>query len=405
MKYAQLFLAIFFGTLQTVANAAPMYSITVSVGTNLCVNVVAGTNVTALGNQYGVSVLEVSPDGRYVLYNANTNANANTVYTSLGTNPAVLSREVTAATSLNGKGSTIPVFGRRVDTVSLNQPLLDLINWQPSLAASTGREIRVAILDTGLASTAGSEITNSVVAEANILDDTLTTADVANGTDSNHDGILDGEVGHGTMVASIVNLVAPQAKLIIVKVADSDGVTNQWSIYKGVKFAVDNGAKVINMSFGALERSPLMKKAIAYAEANGAVVVSGIGNNDVEEAYYPAKIPTVISVSAVNTDRTKISFSNWAKTVDVAAPGYSIGTDLLTGALGQWEGTSFSAAYVSGTIADCLRRRSSFTTDGVRKAVRKSGIKIDTSNPEYVKKLGRLLDHAALDAELGTNGG
>lgn len=396
MKLARILLAFLVSLLYVFAGAAG----TTANGTNLCVNVVAGTNTTTLGNQYTLSVMEVSADGRWVLYGAGTNARANEVYTDMGSNSSVISREVTPAASLAGKGSTIPVLGGRASSIYLNQSFLDSINYQPTLAASSGRTVRVAILDTGLAATVGADIRNKVVAETNLVDNTSIALDAAIGLNSNHDGILDGEVGHGTMVASIINTVAPQAELIVVRISDSDGQTNSWDIMKGVQFAIDNGAEVINMSFGSLEKSPLIKQAVAYAESHGAVVVSGVGNSNTEESYYPAKISTVISVAAVNPDRTKSSFSNWAGSVDVAAPGYSIATEYLTGLLGQWEGTSFSAAYVSGIISDCLRRRSAATPQTVRKALRKSGVKVDTSNPDFVKKLGKLLDHAALNAAL-----
>src|SRR5262249_9065222 len=103
--------------------------------------------------------------------------------------------------------------------------------------------------------------------------------------------------GHGTMVAGLIHLAAPGARLMPVRVFNSDGSTTLFRIVQGIYYAVDHGATVINMSFSSLTASQELTSAINYATSHGVIVVSSVGNNGGQITVYPAGLPGVIGVA------------------------------------------------------------------------------------------------------------
>src|SRR2546422_6667019 len=89
--------------------------------------------------------------------------------------------------------------------------------------------------------------------------------------------------GHGTMVAGIIHLVAPTAQIMPLKAFKADGTSNLFDILRAIYFAVDHGAKVINMSFSMVNSSPELVRAINYANGHGLICVSSAGNTRSEE--------------------------------------------------------------------------------------------------------------------------
>ena len=158
--------------------------------------------------------------------------------------------------------------------------------------------------------------------------------------------------GHGTMVAGLIHLVAPTARLMPVKVFKGDGTSSLSDILRGIYFAVDRGARVINMSFSMYEFSVELMRAIDYANSRGAICVASAGNDGRAMLVYPAGLGKVIGAASTdNRDRRSI-FSNYGDAlVTVAAPGEGVvslypGKNYAAG----W-GTSFSAPLVAGGAA------------------------------------------------------
>jgi hypothetical protein len=167
--------------------------------------------------------------------------------------------------------------------------------------------------------------------------------------------VLDGgpysAFGHGTMTAGIVHLVAPQAKIMPLKVFAADGSGYVSNIIRATYYAAQNGSKVLSMSFSFSPSSSEMAAAINYANSRGMICVASAGNNGNDLAVYPAALTNVMAVASTSDYDTRSSFSNYGPYVWVAAPGEDVVSTYPYGTYSAASGTSFSAPFVAGTAA------------------------------------------------------
>ena len=155
--------------------------------------------------------------------------------------------------------------------------------------------------------------------------------------------------GHGTMVAGLVRLAAPAAKIMPLRVFDGQGQANPWHVIQAIYFAVDHGANVINMSFSVDKQSVALKRAVQYAESHGVVCVSSAGNNGGTSKSWPAAFQEVLGVASTDLSGQLSMFSNHGPNlVSLAAPGEELITIYPGGLYAVAWGTSFSAGLVSG---------------------------------------------------------
>ena len=164
-----------------------------------------------------------------------------------------------------------------------------------------------------------------------------------------------GDFGHGTMVAGIIHLVAPTAKILPIKVFHADGTGYTSDILRGIYYAVESHANVLNMSFHLAAYSQEVANALQLANLGGAISVAAAGNDGQEILVYPAALKVVMGVaSTTNTDQLS-SFSNYGpQLVWVAAPGEGIVTTYPFSTYAAGWGTSFSTPFVSGAAAVLL---------------------------------------------------
>ncbi len=156
--------------------------------------------------------------------------------------------------------------------------------------------------------------------------------------------------GHGTMVAGLIHLVAPGAKIMPLKAFNADGTADQSNIIRAIYYATDNGANVINMSFELTQISDALMKAINYATRNGVICVASAGNDSQSALVYPAAFGNVISVGSVDQQNIQSTFTNFGPDlVAVAAPGEALITTYPGNHYAAVWGTSFSSALVAGT--------------------------------------------------------
>ena len=169
----------------------------------------------------------------------------------------------------------------------------------------------------------------------------------------------DGTDGHGTHVAGVAAATTrnsrgiaggcPDCKLLAAKVLDANGSGTSSNIAKGIVWAANNGAKVINLSFGGAGSVKVENDAVDYAIRKGAVVVGAAGNAAQygNEPDYPAAYGPVVAVAATDRYDRRASFSNYGSYVDIAAPGVSVYSTVLGRSYGYMNGTSQASPHVA----------------------------------------------------------
>jgi subtilisin family serine protease len=167
--------------------------------------------------------------------------------------------------------------------------------------------------------------------------------------------------GHGTMVAGVLHLVAPHAKIMPLKAFRPDGTGNLADIIHAIYYASQHGATVVNMSFDLSGPSKALSQAVSYANHAGVILVAAAGNESTSARVYPAAFNGYVVGIASTTDwDTRSSFSNYG-TADVwiAAPGEYVISTFPGGTYAAASGTSFSSPLVAGTAALLLNAKPS----------------------------------------------
>ena len=285
----------------------------------------------------------------------------------------------------------VKYYGTSAWDAYVNQPAAFVIKVDQGHVFANGSGAVVAILDTGVDigervlanslvagwdftrdTAGGSEMADIDQSTDSILDQSTdsildqkaalvlnqsTTAILDQSTDSILDHIdpeLPSAFGHGTMVAGLIHLVAPTAKLMPVKVFSGDGRSTLSNVVSGIYWAVDHGADVINMSFSSTQSSPELQAAIDYANSKGVICVASAGNDGKQNPpVFPAGYHSqIIAVASTNNQDIRSTFSNYGNAlVDVAAPGEGIVTLYPGNNYAEGWGTSFSAPLVAGGAA------------------------------------------------------
>lgn len=212
--------------------------------------------------------------------------------------------------------------------------------------------------------------------------------------------------GHGTHVAGILAKVAPQSQLLPVRVLDSNGRGNTFTLAYAIEWAVKQGADVINLSLGTESDSRVLRDAIQQAISQGVVVVAAAGNLNTAEPQFPASYPDVIAVTAVDSANRKAEFANYGlRWVDLAAPGVGI-TSTIVGPQGSgyasWSGTSMSTPFVSGAVARLRQTQPNVSVGQIAAQFYSHSDTLDKLNPLYQGQLGGLLNVGATLADAPT---
>lgn len=220
------------------------------------------------------------------------------------------------------------------------------------------------------------------------------------------------QFGHGTHIAGIIAArsnngigivgVAPESKVMPIKVLDQNGMGFASNVALGIRYAADNGAKIVNCSFGG-PYTQVVAEAVAYAISRGLTVVAASGNESTNDYNLcPAALPNVITVAASNPSDMRCAFSNWGK-VDITAPGFEIlslratGTDMahepnriVDGMYYQASGTSMATPFVSAVAALILSRNPGLSPDNVKRAIQNSADDIGVKGTDNLTGFGRI---------------
>lgn len=222
---------------------------------------------------------------------------------------------------------------------------------------STGQGIVVAVLDTGLAPD-HPLLKSSITAGYDFVGMSNNIYDTGNGLDDDGDGLVDEDMGHGTHVSGIIVTAAPGVQIMPIRVLNSDGVGTYWEVAAGIHYAVDHGARIINMSLSAPRLTPSLAEALDYAKSHGVLVVAaaGVGPGPNYPAGYPDRT-SVLGVGASDQTDSVAAFSGGQPAdTDVYAPGVDIYSAFPYNGYSLGSGTSMSAPMVSGEAALLMSR-------------------------------------------------
>jgi len=225
-------------------------------------------------------------------------------------------------------------------------------------------------------------------------------------------------INHGTLIAGVISAIGNNGKgvagigwntkIMPVRVIASSGQGDAVEVIKGIDYAIENGADIINLSFTTFEKPTGLEEALKRAKQAGIVVVAAAGNKDGgginmdTTSVYPACIngPAgenwVLGVAATNANDQKLDFSNYGSCVDLSAPGYQIFSTMNSAATsgdadlygGGWAGTSLATPIVSGVAALVRSISPNFKRSDIIDILLKSSDPINNQNPTYYNQLG-----------------
>ncbi len=303
------------------------------------------------------------------------------------------------------------------DPLRAEQWGLDLVGIDEAWPRSRGDGAVVAVIDTGVA------FDHPDLADRFVRDrqGRVLGLDLVDGGDPQDTH------GHGTLVAGIVAAtadngegiagVAPRARLLPIRILDGRGAGTGGDVDRAIRWAVDRGADVINLSLEAAappdgERSgpAVPTAAVRYATERGVVVVVAAGNSAGSAAAYPADTPALL-VGAVDRDDRPAAFSDVGRVDAVLAPGVDVvstwcrrtpsGCDVAAAPYGVAEGTSFAAPHVSGVAALLAAR--GLSAEEIVDRIRDTAVDLGPPGPDEAHGVGRL-DAAAAVGGLGDAG-
>ncbi|MYA56866.1 S8 family serine peptidase [Candidatus Poribacteria bacterium] len=302
---------------------------------------------------------------------------------------------------------------------------LDVLNMRQAWNIEQGKpHVTVAVVDSGIA-TQHPELRSRIwenvgeIPRNGIDDDGNGYVDDKNGWDFSDAPTLPGsgdwtvrdndpedETGHGTHVSGIIAAeanngrgiagIASNCRLMPLRAGFKYGggaYLQNDDLAAAIVYAADNGAGVINMSWGDTVRAFIIEDAVEYAHHRGCVLVGAAGNSATIGSYYPAALKSVISVAGLGQEKQLYDGSNFGATINIAAPGEEILSTALKGEYGKRDGTSMAAAHVSGVAALVLSANPNATNIRIQEKL------IATAKPLFITELvgaGALDAYAAL---------
>jgi hypothetical protein len=334
---------------------------------------------------YFVRVYPYSGSTNYNLTLSATTATVTPGYSAISGYGLVNAAAAVAGALNESPFANVPTFG------GANDWGVNLVNAPEAWARGyTGQGIVVAVLDTGVdrnhTDLAGNIWTNAGEIANDGLDndgngyvDDVYGWNFANGNNNTLDGN-----SHGTHVAGTIAAVnngfgatgvAYNSRIMPVKVLSDSGSGSYSGVAQGIRYAVDNGADVINMSLGGGSTDSAVQSALQYASSRGVIVVMAAGNEGAAQPGYPASSATSwgLAVGAVDSSNQMASFSNRAGSnssmMYVTAPGVQVYSTLPNGGYGFLNGTSMAAPHVAGVVALMLNANPNLTDAQVRQII------------------------------------
>jgi len=274
-----------------------------------------------------------------------------------------------------------------------NLPMIDTnLGWTISKGA---KDVIVGIVDTGVDLT-HPDLSDHLIPGYNIVDDNTRPQD---------------DVGHGTHVAGVISAIVNNNRgvagmtwmnpVMPVKVLDSSGAGSTYAVARGIIWATDHGAKVINMSLGNYADANFLHDAIKYAFDHDVVLIAASGNDNTDKPGYPAAYPEVLAVAATDANKNKAPFSNYGDYIDVAAPGVNIASTFPDNQYAALSGTSMASPHVTALAALIRSANPSLKNTEVMDIIRQSAQDLGPNGKDPYYGYGQIDVENALRLALG----
>lgn len=214
--------------------------------------------------------------------------------------------------------------------------------------------------------------------------------------------------GHGTHVAGIIAShtnnregiagITWFGQIMPIKVMGAEGSGASFDIAKGIMWAADRGADVINLSLGNYEPSAVLEEAIQYAYSKNAVIIAAAGNDNTDQPSYPAAYPEVLGISAVDSAGERAEFSNYGDYVDVTAPGVEIASTYPGRQYAELSGTSMAAPHVAALAALVRSLHPDLTNEAVTDIIKRTAVDLGEPGVDIFYGNGLIDINSALEA-------
>lgn len=255
-----------------------------------------------------------------------------------------------------------------------------------------GMNVTIAVIDSGI-DVKHPELANSVA-------DSFDALGSKEGAHVHGTGIAGAIVAHARLMGS-----APEARLLAIRAfgsASGAAESTSYVILRGLDYAVEHGAQIVNMSFAG-PKDPMIERGVAATAARGILLVAAAGNAGAKSPpLYPAANPNVIAVSGTDAQDKLFAASNRGNYIAIAAPGADIFLPAPDEKYQITSGTSFSAAYVSGIAALIMERNPALKPNDVRAILTKTARDLGVPGRDDLFGAGEADAFAAVTAVVDT---
>ncbi len=349
----------------------------------IIIKLASGISISTIASKYQLNILSTIANNSFLASVSNT-TDIKTLILSISKESGVIVVEnnspvttplISLRQPVNFPGGD-PTFG--FSSVSYQyQSLASLLQLDGIHTLSRGQGVKVAVIDTGV-DFQHPDLVGHISSDGyDFVDNDNLPNDEPGGP----------SYGHGTFIAGLIALISPDTQILPLRVIKPNGYGNAFEVASAIRYAVDHGAKVINLSLGADQQTQVIKDQLDYARNKNCIVIAAAGNtNSTVENVFPASSGNVVAVSAIDSNYLKADFSNYGGNVYFSSFGVNLTSTFPNGGYAQWSGTSFAAPIVTAELALVLAAK----VPGIdpMSALKDSAMKIDTLQPNYAGKLG-----------------